>query len=274
MSLWTKCKILKKFSPHICTQTKTIMNQRASFCTRRKASLTVEGSFTIPLAIFFLTIILFFFRVIQVQSKVEEALMYAARLIAVESSIVSSEILLLASAEAALVTMIEDSVVEQYVENGVWGVSILQSDVTGENIVLHADYKMSLPVSFFGIDSIDLSNECCCRKWLGDNPLGGKEEWVYITPNGSVYHLDINCRALDIKPKAAPYYEIVNYRGKNGQKFYCCGRCEKEGITTVYYTDYGRLYHANMTCSALKRTIQRISVTEIGGRRACAFCRE
>lgn len=274
MLLWNEINFVKKNSPHICTQTNFFMCQSTSLCTRGKASLTVEASIIIPLTIGFLSIILFFFRMIQVQSTVEEALMYAGRTIAVESSVVDSEYLLLASGEGVFVSMIEDTVVERYVKNGPWGISLLHSDFKGESIVLRADYKMSLPVNFFGIDSIELSSENCCRKWVGDVLSDVNVEWVYVTPTGRVYHTNINCRALDIKAKAAAYSEIRNYRGKNGQKFYCCSRCQKDNVTTVYYTDYGRLYHADASCSALKRTIQKIPVAEIGGKRACTFCQE
>ena len=108
MSLWNKKQVIKgKISPRICTQTINFIRQRTSFCTCEKGSLTVEASFIVPLTIGFLGIILFFFRILQVQIRVEEALMYAGRTVAVESSTISSETALFLLAEAQMISALE-----------------------------------------------------------------------------------------------------------------------------------------------------------------------
>lgn len=274
MSLWNNLDNKRiKNSPRICTQTKKFMSQRTSFCICEKASLTIEASVVLPLTIGFLAIILFFFRVIQVQAIIEEALMYAGRVVAVESSEVSSELALLISAEGVLISVLEEQpIVESYIKHGIFGISLLRSDFSGENIVLRADYKMILPVAFFGRESIELSSENCFRKWVGDINGEIQDDWVYITPTGSVYHTNLDCRVLDIKAEATSLTQIAEYRGMDGQKYYPCSRCKTENGSTVYYTGYGRLYHFDARCSSLKRTIQKISRSEIEGRRECAFC--
>ena len=100
MSHWKNNReLLHKISQRICTQTKTIRNQETSLCIHPEASLTIEASVVVPLMAGFLAIILFFFRIMQVQAIVEETLIYTGRCVAVESSVVSSEKALYLSAE-------------------------------------------------------------------------------------------------------------------------------------------------------------------------------
>ena len=70
--------------------------------------------------------------------------------------------------------------------------------------------------------------------------------------------------------------EIIFLRGKNGQCYYECSRCDwkDEEKETVYYTDYGTLYHKDIRCSSIKRLVEKIKLEEIGERRPCHFCYE
>ena len=63
--------------------------QKASLCSLFKGSYTLEAAVIIPVtAVFFLTL-LFFFRVLQIQTEVQEALNYASRKTACEAAAVS-----------------------------------------------------------------------------------------------------------------------------------------------------------------------------------------
>ena len=100
MSLWLEAEKNnnKKTSPsaHIGIRPKHAykITKEAFLYTRQKASMTVEASIVIPLLVGFVVSLLFWFRLIQVQAAVEEALLYAARKTAIESSVVSEEELL------------------------------------------------------------------------------------------------------------------------------------------------------------------------------------
>jgi len=274
MSHWKRnMHPITQISLRICTQTKTTQNQEASLCTPISASLTIEASFIVPLMAGFLASILFFFRIISVQVAVEEALIYTGRCVAVESCVVSSEDALFLSAESIFrMAIAESAVVDSYVENKAWGISLLKSDFTGDEIWLRAEYAVKLPVSFFDFEYISLASETGFQKWIGNRALGNVGEWVYITETGSVYHTNIGCRVLDISIKTTLLSEIGDYRGANGQKYYPCRRCKKEDSQVAYYTDYGTLYHQNIACSSLKRTIKKIRFDEVGTRRICSFC--
>ncbi len=278
MSLWILSQV-KEFthSPQAYMKKYKSQIKETSFCTCQKASLTVEAAVVMPLMASLFVTILFFFRIIQVQAVVEEALLYAGRKTAVESSVVKEEIILYASAKAFLLYALKDEpVVEQYVEQGSLGVILLGSDFGDENIVLRAHYQVKLPVSLFGIDSVWLWNRSSFRKWGGGSSEEEENsgEYVYVTQTGEVYHKTNSCQAIRISVKKAKVGEIDDLRGLNGQKYYSCSRCAEEntGLSTVYYTDYGTLYHGSLNCSYIKRTVEKVLLSEVGERRPCSYC--
>lgn len=262
-------------SPDKCTRNNK-KKKGTSFCTCQNASLTVEAAMILPLTTGFLISILFFFRVLFVQEAVEEALIYAGRVVAVESCLTDTEEVLFLSAEGLLkYALLKDKNVENYVSGGVLGVSLLGSQFSGKEIELQANYMVKFPIAFFGWQGIWLRSENCFVKWKGDlYSETTQETWVYITETGSVYHKHTNCRSLDLHIQEGKLTEMSLYRGKNGQKYSPCNKCMKDIHVDqrVYFTDYGSLYHGKLSCSALKRTITRVLISQVEGRRACSFC--
>ena len=250
-------------------------NQRASFCTCQGGSYTIEAAVVIPLLAGYLVTILYFFTILEIQYTIEEALIFAGRKTAVESCVTDSEELLFLSAEAYLLYALEDKpLIERFVKNGALGIFLWGSEFHGEEIVLRADYEVKLPITMFGIGAVELFSQNHFYKWTKGTPSEGDEAFVYITETGEVYHSDLSCRSIHLSIESGLLKEVSELRGKNGQKYYECSRCEwkDEKKERIYYTDYGTLYHKDIQCSSLKRTVIRISIAEIGDRRACSFC--
>lgn len=262
-------------SPNLCTRNNG-SEKETSFCIYRKGSLTVEAAVVIPLTAGFLLTILFFFRVLLVQAAVEEAIVYTGRTVAVESCLTDTEEVLFLSAEGLFkYALSKDEDVNRYVTGGVLGVSLLGSQFSGKEIVLQANYMVKLPIEFFGKKGIWLTSENCFVKWKGDLHTGtSQEEWVYITETGSVYHKSTSCRSLDLNIKEGKLTDVSLYRGASGQRYYPCDRCMEDSLEVgrVYFTDYGHLYHGKLSCSALKRSITKVLLSQVEGRRACSFC--
>ena len=257
-----------------CTQ----IQKETSFCAYPKASLTVEAAVILPITMGFLVVLLFFFRILFVQFAIEDALIYTGRVLAVESALIEDETALYVSAEAIFKQQLYgNSDVERYVVGGVVGVSLLGSEVSKNPMLLRADCMITFPIKFFGFQGFWLSSVNQFMKWTGDiNEQTIQGEWVYITETGSVYHRDTRCRSLDLSIQQGVLKEMSIYRGKKGQKYKACSRCvEKENEKdVVYFTDYGDLYHKKLTCSALKRTISKVLLTQVNGWRPCSFCYE
>ena len=276
MSLGKQMKVHNLIGSPRCTQTLNICTKETSFCFCLRASLTVEAAVVMPLTIGFLACVLFLFRILQVQTEVEEALIYAGRETAVESSIVSSEEMLSVSAETYFFMALSDNkYVEKYVKNGIFGISLNESRFDGDTIELKALYSINLPVDYFDLYEIEICCQNSFRKWIGDVPAGTKiGEWVYITPTGTVYHLSASCQSLDISVNEVGVNELESYRGANGQRYYSCTFCGDKNMGTqiVYCTEYGHVFHREISCKALKRTIVKIPISEVEGRPLCSFC--
>ncbi len=277
MSLWLFFLNHKsKRSPQQRTYIKIpVFSQRTSFCIRQKASYSIEAAVVIPFLTGFLVTILFFFRILQVQCDIEEALLYAGRRTAVESSVVESEEMLFLSAEAFLIEALQENwVIDRYVENGIWGISLWESRFDNQMICLKASYDIKIPILFWDIGSFTFTSQNCARKWNFTSHNKDDTDYVYITPTGEVYHASTSCRVLDLTIYSTGLESIATLRGENGQKYYACSRCDWPGNKKgkVYYTDYGTRFHKDVSCPSLKRTIDKISIEEIGNRRPCSYC--
>lgn len=245
-------------------------------CTCLDGSYTLEAAVIFPLVAGFFVFIMFFFRVMQVESQVSAALYYAGRMSALASSVNDSDIVTVATAEALFKSKIADSdLIDDYVSGGIWGISLLGSQMDGDDVSLEAKYKIKLPIDFFKVDGIWIEQHSNSRKWTGKNPAEQTDPYVFYTDYGSVYHLSEQCNYLDLSIKSVKWSQIGTYRNKNGNKYSACS-CAAEKKTEnsiVFITDYGTLYHGSLGCSDLKRTIHMVHLSEVQGKSLCSKCK-
>lgn len=240
-----------------------------------KASFTLEASVIIPLVTGFFVALLFFFRVLQIETQIYSALSYASRKTAAMMCTSDSEVASYAMAEAYFRKAIaNDEEIAKYIEGGSVGISLAGSDFSGEYIDLQASYKISLPIHFFHISGIHMSQVSKSRKWIGDIKKDKKTDMVYVTAEGEVYHTTKYCNHLDLSIQLAYVAQIGHLRNKNGHKYYECEQCVANisDNVQVYITNYGTVYHGDIHCAGLKRTIYEIPFSEIGARAPCKKC--
>lgn len=257
------------------THKKYLFCKKTPLCTRHRGSYTLEAAVILPLIAGFFAAILFFFRVLQVQTQVQEALVYASRKTACEASCTESPAVLRASAEAYFRKELgEYEIPQHYVNGGSLGISLLKSDFSDCYIQLKADYQVKLPIRFFAVDGVRISQSSCSRKWTGDADDGVQEDYVYVTETGTVYHRNRKCPYLDLSIQAVQYDDLAGLRNKSEHKYYACSQCVAKNVNLgmVYITDYGTCYHVSLTCSGLKRTVYMIPVSETGGKGPCSKC--
>lgn len=263
-----------KFETWHVTDTR-IPSKKTSLRIRKKASYTLEAAVIIPFVAAFFVAVLFFFRVLQIETQVQEALDYASRKSACEASITDSEPVLLASAKVYFLKGLKDyELPARYVTGGNVGISLSRSDLSDCYVDLQADYHIRLPVSFFTVKGIMISQSSKSRKWTGDKDDGQEEDYVYVTETGTVYHRDRMCSYLDLSIQTVNSSGLDGMRNKGGHKYYPCAECAAKNKvgSTVYITDYGTCYHTSLSCSGLKRTIYLIPLSEVGGRGPCSKC--
>ena len=131
-----------------------------------------------------------------------------------------------------------------------------------------------MPIGFFDIDTFNMSQKSVSRKWIGKAITEASEDYVYITDYGTVYHKSKSCSHLDLSINRVNLGEIKLLRNKNGGKYSACSKCAEKipEFSMVYVTDYGTLYHGDVSCSALKRTIRIVPLSEVFDMPACSKC--
>ena len=184
MSLFTKVKCKYYFQKKVDNkalsksgrQTQLLRSTETYSRTFCQASLTVEAAVVLPLFIGFMVFLLFYFRIMQTELAVEQAMMYTAR---VEAACVSKSSDTVHPAKVQLhflKSAKEEKVPFEYIDGEKAGISFRKSDYEGTELMLHASYRMTIPIGFFGTLRYPAEQEVSARKWIGYIPQE-KRSW-------------------------------------------------------------------------------------------------
>lgn len=209
-------------------------NERTFLCIRKKGSLTVEAALIMP---FFLMILLAFFSFFSQYAS-------AAKLQAA------------AAAEAKKAGMVLGMAEEE--DSG--DITIYKTEKT-KVFWIHPFWKKN-----------QISEKAVCRAWIGFIKLEETETYVYITPEGSVYHLFGDCTHLDLSIRGVALAVAKTSKNYYGQKYRECELCDDAFGGYVYITSEGDCYHSERSCSGLKRTIRQVPLRDVMGRKLCLRC--
>ncbi|MEG1947406.1 MAG: hypothetical protein RR139_09970 [Lachnospiraceae bacterium] len=225
-----------------------------------------------PLFLFLMFYVLFFFRALQIQYIVADSLGQAAS----KTSLMGQETpekVELATKGLFYQTLLKQDCPLTYISLGLAGFSWKESIVDEEYLEVKVNYRIKNPITFFGNTRMHFSEKVRIRRWTGDmTGQEGKENqhWVYITPTGSVYHKSRSCTHLKLSIEAV----TPNEKKKILADYEPCGFCAKAHYSsgTLYITKEGRCYHTKLSCPGLKRTIYMIPFNQVGGRKPCSRC--
>lgn len=235
-------------------------------------SMTLEAALILPIFLFTMVMILFLFWMMQIQYIVGNSLAKAVA----ESSLISG----ISEKEAESLTkaaFYKELIIQKCplskIELGIGGFSWKNTKVDMEYINTKVTYYIKFPIRFFGKRKMKLSDGCCMHRWTGNYAMEAgdkKQEWVYITPTNSVYHVNRECTHLKISIISMPSIKLK----KELKKYSPCGHCVngKKISSIVYLTNEGECYHIKIDCSALKRTIYMIPKEQVNGKRPCLRC--
>ncbi|MEY8515770.1 hypothetical protein AALC25_02340 [Lachnospiraceae bacterium 29-84] len=247
--------------------------QEALFHTLQSASLTVEAALSLPIFLFAAAMTLYLSVMMQVQYCVKDSLDLAV-----------AEASLLREAKPAQAANVAKAAFYKNVSrqgfpmaqivHGIAGFSWKNTKADAQEIRLQVTYQIKFPFVYFGKHVMKFSHCCKMHRWTGnqDGAVLGEDgaEWVYITPNDSVYHKSRSCTHLTLSVTPIPAAGL-----KKQEKYAPCGHCTKGQVmgTVVYITAQGGCYHYKINCSGLKRTIYMIRKEDASGRRLCTRCK-
>lgn len=279
-----------------------------------EASLTVEAAFALPLFLFAILSLLYFIQIFTLQEYIQASLTRVGLNMAktayvyqefagmedalnFDETIFGTEIEIgLGDFTKALVdqTILEcaakkyldvDWINASCIRDGFDGISFYSSGVLKEENIIDiiVRYHIVLPIKLFSFQDLRMIQRVRVRAWTGltvepnysvEDEGEQKEQMVYITETGRVYHLSANCSHIDLSITSIQGLPTTQ-RNTSGAKYYPCESCCKgksEPYATYYITIDGTRYHSIRECSRIKRNIKEIPISQVGSRPACKRC--
>lgn len=176
----------------------------------------------------------------------------------------------------------QDFIDNSCVKNGMDGITTYLSSFMEyeDTIDIIVSYKIKIPIGIRYLDEIPMLQRVRLKGWNGKQVDTGNEEdtnveEVYVALHGEVYHKTKDCTYINIKVEEIPFSSINLTTNKSGEAYSKCNICAKGQTVNsqhVYITSTGNKYHLRLDCSSLKRTVNVISIKEVGSLRPCSRC--
>lgn len=265
----------------------------------RRGSLTVEAALAVPLFLFALAAVLSFLDILRLQIHMDASLAAIAKEMSVYAYAVDSAQDLLSGNQEMQTDGLGNlggTVFSQlYVKGAIkkrLGEDYLSSSPMGnterlhfigskllekDRIELRAQYLVKPYFSLSPKTGFINGSTAIVHAFTGyDNLLAAvnsqSEEYVFITPNGMVYHRDRGCHYLDLSISSVYRQNVAGLRNADGSIYYSCPLCGNQGGDAVYITNYGTSFHTDPLCPGLRRTVEMIPISQTGSRTPCSKC--
>lgn len=243
-----------------------------------KGSLTLEAAIVVPIFFFAMLCLAYLLEMMAIQTTVRNALYNAGKEAAKQAY--AGAILTSGELEQQIVENIGiDRLGRSVVFQGVNGIDCGKTKCNWSTGVmdLSARYQVEIPILMFRITPITCEETLRVKGWTGyvSSASGDtKEDMVYVTETGMVYHKDSKCTYLDMSIRSVQMDHIEELRNQSGGKYYACEFCgdDKTDSRTRYITDYGTRYHTSLECRKIHRNIYAISIDEAYGLGGCSKC--
>ena len=259
--------------------------RRSGFIRTLDGVVTVEASFVLPFVLIALAAIMFLIEVVVFSMKVQFALYTTARTMSAYSYNIDDPSASLSDAAATVMVINNvgsEAINHANVIGNVAGIYMINSKILKDNkdIDLVASYNIRVPFDMLKLMPIHIVQRAKVRGFVGydclndDDKDKDDEQIVYITRTGKVYHLHRDCTYIQPVVYTVNESEISSKRNESGAKYYRCEICEDTPVTdhNVYITQYGTAWHTDANCTAIKKGVQAIKISEIGNRTPCSKC--
>jgi hypothetical protein len=255
-----------------------------AFCRRLDGGMTVEAALALPFFLLFFLNLASLMEMMRLHGNLQTALWEACSSAAVYTCAVEDEDLAASVLSALYIrSRLVKSLGSEYLEdsplqNGAAGLLVVSDpEAVDEDILsVRVSYSVSSISALIGFPDFRMSNVYYGHIWNGYEigESASKEEIVYVTENGTVYHLSRNCTHLLLSVRQEPYSSVKDLRNQQGRSYGACGRCAKgEAPETIFVTDEGESFHYSENCAGLKRTVKAISLQDASlSYRACSRC--
>ncbi len=265
--------------------------KRTFLFTHLTGSITIEASLILPIFIFALMSIMYFFNILYIHTTLQIQLENISRLINASTCITTAadvninseenslleKVIIDASGTIAINSLFLTDEIKAFADNsliidGHKGLSFLGSDVTNTsfplNIVL--SYRIRMPFISEDIFAFNIKQNCYFKpftgKRLSDNtPLD--ERYVYVTTTGESFHENKYCTYLE----RCTYIKNLGFLLKDYPNISACSLCTKDSplfsytfnssptSTFVYIGKEYDVYHYFEYCPHLEHSVTRMT---------------
>lgn len=241
---------------------------------QKRASMTVEAALVLPIFLFAMILVSYLGQLIKCQDEMQWAMTRVAREASAEYGAGQSRLL---KSQGYYLTKLNC-----YIKGTGISVSLLESKLLEKNdeIDLIASYQVTLPFRWIPVSNCRFRQRVHTRAFTGvesrDNDRKQKDTIVYVTKTGRVYHRNPECTYLKLSISQIKYADAGAMRNESGGRYKPCERCCRGKTFTVqspiWIANYGDRFHSNRSCSGIKRSIQKIMLSEVGNRTPCSKC--
>lgn len=215
----------------------------------KKASLTIEAAFVLPLFFLAFVTLITFMNAIGTQVSGNLTLSNKARKLAMNAAY-------------------GNSVISGSVLDGAW-------------VDLQETKTFSFPFSMVPVPSLRIWIRARVYPWIGykegDDDASDSEdkdeEMVYVTDYKSVYHTHADCSHLDLTVIASTTDAVGKLRNSYGKKYRKCDAFPAGYTGTVYVTAKGDRYYPSLEYAGVTRHVRMVKKSEIGDLEECERCK-
>ena len=251
--------------------------ERASAFTSR-GSLTLEAAIVVPIFFFAMLCLAYLLEMMSIQTTVRNGLYSAGKEVSKEAY--SGDLLTAGELEHKIIENIgRDRLDRSIITGGADGIDCAETKCRRTTGVmdLSVQYQVEIPILMFRIASVTCEETLRVKGWTGyvaNAGNGTKEDVVYVTDAGIVYHRDSQCTYLDMSIQSVRRETVNELRNQSGGRYYPCESCgnAQTDSTLLYITLYGTRYHTSLECKKIKRNIYAISIDEAYGLGGCSKC--
>jgi len=279
----TSKRYIKDFAQNIF---RTIKGPSLFISSRRslRGSMTVEAALVFPVFLLFFLNLASIMEIIRLHGNLQFALWGIGNETALYECIVGEEGAGSLLSSIYIKGRMVDNLGREYLEqsplkDGVSGLSVLAKPLQNDILDVTVSYSASPLSGFIGFPVTRLSNRYYGHLWNGYDVSGNssdtqKNEMVYMTDNGSVYHVDRNCTHLLLSVETVNADTVGQRRNQWGRSYGPCEKCARgERPSGVYITQEGECFHYSSSCPGLKRTVYAVQLTDVQGvYRPCSRC--
>lgn len=243
-----------------------------------KASMTLEAALVLPIFLFAMINVISIMDIMKIKGCMDIAVAECGNEIAIESyGGYVNDMLIPFYIKEKMCHFLKENLSDkdyQKIEGSIYVTNFTVLDEE-DNISFEVHYKLKPMIDMAGLATINLKTNYYGHKWIGYKRQEEAEQMVFLSNTASVYHLDKNCKYLNVTIIEIPYLNLEIYRNNSGEKYRACNFCNthKEG-SVVYITPEGYGYHTIKNCIGLTRSVYTVPLSQVKTKKVCVGCKK